>query len=201
MRATLSAVAAALIVAGCGADPDYYLLPPPAEQMRLATPADSLVVMNMSLPAYAEAIEIATVAESGAVELDQTSLWADTPQRALTRHLVATLQQSLDAEVAGDPWPGFQDPDLRLEVVADRFIGAIDGSVVFSGQYLLVAPESGAIVASERFNIYEAVEGAGYQPLLAAHARAVETLAVGIARRISGLSADALRASDAAPGA
>lgn len=188
MRSILAASAAALVLAGCGADPDYYLLPPPAEGTRLASNLSTVAVAEIGLPTYAEAVEIAVLAEDGSVRLNPDALWADTPRRALTRHLVASLQQALAAEIASEPWPGFEQPAVRVEVIVDRLVGALGGSVTFSGQFLLIPPESGEIAVSSRFNIVTPVRGEGYSALLAAHARSVETLAGEIARRIAGLA-------------
>jgi ABC-type uncharacterized transport system auxiliary subunit len=59
----------------------------------------------------------------------------------------------------------------------------------FAGQFIIVAPESGRIVATERFRVTTAAEGDGPAALLAAHARAVEALADRIVARITGRTA------------
>ncbi len=77
---------------------------------------------------------------------------------------------------------------MRIEVIADRLIGAPGSAVEFSGQFIIVAPESGRIVATERFRVTTAIEGDGPAALLAAEARAVEALADRIVARITGRS-------------
>lgn len=191
MRLVLpSLIAATVLLAACGSSPDYYLLPPPENQTgRRASPAETIAVVDISLPSYIEANEIAALDEVGVVEVNEDALWADSPRRALTLHLVAALQARLEADIAGEPWPGFESPALRLEVVANRMIGRPGGAVEFTGQYLAVAPETGRIVLSERFAIAVPVRGVGYPALLAAHGNAIETLAEEIAGRIAGLRA------------
>jgi hypothetical protein len=183
MRPTLLALTAALALASCGR-PDYYLTPPPAGSAR-GGGGSSLAVADMSLPAYAETVEIAALTETGAVQLARDALWADTPRRALTRHLVAALQARLAAQIATEPWPAFDPPALRLEVFVDRMIGAPEGPFAFEGQYVIVSSASGRVVASDRFAIALPPQGAGYQGLIDAHARAVEALADQIAARIA----------------
>jgi hypothetical protein len=178
---------AALMLAACGADPDYYLLPLPTAQTRAAAPVSTIGVAEVSLPTYAESVEIATLAETGRITVDADSLWADTPRRALTRHLVAALQTRLNAQVAAEPWPGFDRPALRVEVIADRMIGGPGAPLRFSGQYLIVSNDSGRITASNRFAIDMPLEGEGYPALMAAHARAIESLADEIAATIRGV--------------
>jgi uncharacterized lipoprotein YmbA len=176
---------AVLLLAGC-ADPAYYLLPPVADAARAPAPAASVAVADISLPAYAEALEIASLTAPGTVGLDKRSLWADTPRRALTRHLAAALEARLGTRVGTEPWPGFDAPGLRVEVTVDRLIGAPGGSLDFAGQYAIAAPGSGRLVAMERFAIRVPPQGEGYPGLLAAHARAVETLADRIAASVAG---------------
>lgn len=188
MRTPLPLVfGAALALAACGGSPDYYLLAPPEPAARAASAARSIAVADIGLPAYAEATEIAAIGPSGAVTLDRDSLWADTPRRALTRHLVAALQARLDAIVGTEPWPGFDQPGLRVEVAVDRMIGAPEMPLKFTGQYVIVSPSSGRILASERFAVTLPPPGPGYQGLIDAHGRAIEALADTIAARIARL--------------
>ena len=65
-------------------------------------------------------------------------------------------------------------------------IGAPGGSLDFAGQYAIVAPSSGRIVAFDRFAITVPPQGDGYPGLLADHARAIEALADRIAASITG---------------
>lgn len=189
MRLAYPAVLAAAVMLAACADPDYYLLPPPQPAAGVAAPVSSIVVAEMNLPTYVDALEIASQTEDGAVRIDTEALWADTPRRALTRHLVAALQTRLDAEVAVDPWPGFDRADVRIEVAADRLIGAVEGPLEFSGQYAVVEPESGRIVAIDRFHIDVPQQGEGYAALLTAHGIAVDRLADVIAARLAGRAA------------
>lgn len=184
MRATSScALLAALALAACG-QPDYYLTPPPAAAARAGS-AGSVAVADINLPTYAEAVEIAVLTETGQVTLVQDALWADTPRRALTRHLVAALQTRLNAQIATEPWPAFESPSLRIEVFVDRMIGAPDVPLEFSGQYVIVSPTSGQVVASDRFALTLPAQGPGYQGLIDTHARAIEALAGEIAARVA----------------
>lgn len=184
MRRNPWLLAALLGLAACAGRPDYYLTPPVAGSDRQGS-AGSIAVADMSLPAYAETVEIAVLTDTGAVQLSKDALWADTPRRAMTRHLVAALQARLSAQVATEPWPAFDQPDLRIEVFVDRMIGAPEGSFQFSGQYVIVSNMSGRVISSDRFAIALPPQGAGYQGLIDSHARAVEALADQIAARLA----------------
>jgi uncharacterized lipoprotein YmbA len=179
------ALPALLLLAACGS-PSYYLVPPAATGgPRVGGGAGGIAVADMNLPTYAETVEIASLDPAGAVTLDKGALWADTPRRALTRHLIAALQARLSAQIASEPWPAYDAPGLRVEVFVDRMIGAPEGPFQFSGQYVLVSPASGRIVSTDRFAITTQA-GPGPQGLVAAHARAVEALADQIAARVTG---------------
>ncbi len=191
MRATTfgSLVLACLALGACAGPPTYFLLPPTSAAVsRQASPVGSISVADINLPAYANALEIAALTGPGALKLDKTALWADLPQRAMTRNLAAALEARLRARVGTEPWPGFDSPGLRVEVIVDRMIGATGGGLDFAGQYDIVAPESGRVVAFERFSISVPAQGEGYPGLLAAHTRAIEQLADRIAASIKGRS-------------
>jgi uncharacterized protein len=185
MRPLPCLAAALLALAACGANPDYYLLPAPQPGPARAAPVGSVVVADLSLPAYADALEIAALTGPGTLELPKRSLWADTPRRAMTRHLAAALDDRLSARVGTEPWPGFDAPGLRVEVTVDRMIGGLDGGLEFAGQYFIVSPTSGRIVAFERFALAVPPQGDGFPGLMAAHARALELLADRIAASVA----------------
>ena len=176
----------ALLLAACGA-PAYYLLPPPAAPIaRSGSPVGSIVVADISVPTYVEALEIASLTGAETVNLSKKSLWADTPRRALTRHLAAALDGRLAARVGTEPWPAFDAPGLRVEVIVDRMIGAPGGTLDFAGQYAIVSPTSGALRALDRFALSVPVADGGYPALMAAHSRAIDLLAERIAASIAG---------------
>jgi len=183
MRRTFLALP--LLLAACGSA-DLYLTPPvEAPGGRMGSVGGGLAVADMSLPTYAEAVEVAQLGPSGAVTLDKNALWADTPRRALTRHLIAALQARLSGQISSEPWPAFDPPALRVEVFVDRMIGGPEGPFTFAGQYVLVSPQSGRIVSTDRFAI-TVQAGAGPQGVVDANARAVEVLADQIAARVTG---------------
>jgi uncharacterized protein len=178
----------ALALIGCGSSPDFYLLPPVQPPVaRYPGYVSSVVVAEIGLPTYAEAAEIASIRESGVVQLERNASWAEQPRRGLTLHLAEALEARLGGRVAMDPWPGYEnDPALRVEVAADRLIGSPEGIVHFSGQYFIIRPKDGSIFGSDRFDIQVPPQGPGFGGLAAGHARAIELLADRIAARIAG---------------
>ncbi|MBB5220519.1 hypothetical protein HNP73_000440 [Amaricoccus macauensis] len=181
------AVVALLALGGC-ANETAYLLPPAPTAQRLPSPVRGIGLADVNLPAYASDVEIAALVGPETVKLHKSSLWADDPTRAVTRHLAAALEARLATHVVTDPWPGYESPGLRIEVAVDRMIGAPSGGVEFAGQYVMIDPESGRITASDRFSITIPPQGDGFPGLMAGEARAIEALADRIAARITGRS-------------
>ena len=125
MRTLPCLVLAALLLAACGPGPAYYLLPPTRagrppglagrqHRRRRHQPAD---LRRRARDRLADRARRPSTSP-------RPSLWADTPRRALTRHLAAALDARLGARVGTEPWPGFDAPGLRVEVIVDRLIGA-----------------------------------------------------------------------------
>jgi uncharacterized lipoprotein YmbA len=189
MRPLPFLAATLLALVACGGTPAYYLLPTPQPAPSRAAPVGSVVVADLSLPAYADALEVAILTGPSTLELPKRSLWADTPRRAMTRHLARALDDRLSARVGTEPWPGFDAPGLRVEVSVDRMIGALDGGLELAGQFALIVPASGRIIALDRFAIVVPPQGEGYPGLMASHARALEQLADRIAASITGVPA------------
>jgi uncharacterized lipoprotein YmbA len=183
-RPSLPLALLALLLSACGA-PSYYLLPPPAAVMTQASPAGSIVVADLAVPTYVDALEIASLTGPETIDLSKKSLWADTPRRALTRHLAAALDARLAARVGTEPWPAFDPPGLRVEVVVDRMIGSPGGTLDFTGQYAIVTAD-GTLRAFDRFAVAVPVADEGYPALMDAHARAMDRLADRIAASVAG---------------
>lgn len=175
-------------LAGCSSATSYLLPPAPAVQ-QVRSPVRGIALADVSLPSYASDVEIAALVGPETVKLHKSSLWADDPTRAVTRHLAAALEGRLATHVVTDPWPGYEPPGLRIEVAVDRLIGAPSGAVEFAGQYVMIEPESGRITAADRFSISIPSQGEGFPGLLAGEARAIEALADRLAARITGRSA------------
>ena len=184
-RSILALVATLLVVAACGR-PSYYLLPPPSGAARLPSPVATISVADISLPSYAAASEIALLSDDGSVDLNNRTVWADDPVRAMTRHLVAALEGRLTARVGAEPWPGLDPPGLRVEVFVDRLIGSAETGIEMTGQFVIVTPSSGRLYASERFALRTPPQGDGVQGLMSSQARILDLLADEIAARIAG---------------
>ncbi|SMX44460.1 PqiC family protein [Actibacterium lipolyticum] len=131
----LSCVVFAAILAGCSGEPARLAIAPETSALKVRSAARSVSVAEVSLPAYAEAVEVAVQGENGLVGLVPGVIWADTPPRALTSGLVRNLTAITGAEVAAAPWPLDGNPDAELTVRVEQMLVTADGMLRLTGQY------------------------------------------------------------------
>lgn len=184
--------ALAVLILACGGPTDMYLLPEQPVATRLNTAARSVVVEIIDLPDYAKDSDVAIRGADGVLSTANTGLWADSPERALTGLLASNLDYGLSAHVSAAPWPFQTSPDVQVEVKVAQLNGALEGTLVFSGQYFLTSPAGGSLERAGRFSYQVPVEGASVSDLAAAQSRAIAKLAADVAVKISKTSAGQL---------
>ncbi|RYH08949.1 membrane integrity-associated transporter subunit PqiC [Tropicimonas sp. IMCC6043] len=183
MRLTLCLVALLAGLAACGPAPMRYAAPQVASGDRISIGVSRLEVREVSLPTYAQGEEIWRETESGAIESDPKSLWADDPARGVTLELSRHLAALSGAKVAAEPWP-FEDlPQARLFVRVEEMVAGSDAVFRMSGQYF-IARLTGGREVSGTFAVRAPIGGDGSpQAIAAARATAVRDLARLIAGR------------------
>lgn len=129
------------LLAACGADPARIAVMPETSTMRENTRSETVEIVEVSLPAYAQDQEIAVGTAAGALLLAEDAQWADEPDRALTASLVRNLTAISRAEIAASPWPltGYAEAELTVRV--DQMLVGPDGVLVMSGQYAIAREE------------------------------------------------------------
>ncbi|MHA3977740.1 PqiC family protein [Halovulum sp. GXIMD14794] len=183
MIRTTAAALLTFTLAACGSTegPLRYEvpIPPPQEQIRVAS--SSVELREVSLPLYAELETISVRSADASLRSDTEVLWADEPVRAISRGLVTYLSALTGARVAESPWPLADLPDSELEVRFDRLVADPDGVFRASGQYY-IAPRGG----SGREVTGRFAASAPYQPEnLASVAAAKGSVIAEIARQIA----------------
>lgn len=123
----------ALILAGCGADPVLYPVPPAPGGERIGVSVHTVEVRDVSLPLYAEAEEIAFEQPDGGLLASDEVIWADDPQRAVTLELSRVLDDVTRATVAPEPWPFESFPEATVDVRIEEFVAGVDGRFRMAG--------------------------------------------------------------------
>ncbi len=189
-RARLLAAAAILALAGGCAiltQPTLYLLPIPTAGAP-AEPGLSREVIALDpivLPQHAQDTRIATRGPDGAVTQSLVNVWADPLTQSGSAALAVALEGRTGAPVLVEPLPIEASPTIRVAVVADRFIGALEGAVTLSGEIRVSDLRQNGLAIHRRFAILAPVRGAGYQALAQAHSDALAALADEIASALA----------------
>lgn len=170
------------LLAACAAAPDRYAVATPqvTQQQRIAFAA--VEVREVSLPAYAASDEISLLDADGRIVSNGSTLWADTPSRAVALEFSRNLAQVSGARVASAPWPFEAFPDARLDLRFEDLIAGSDGQFRAKGQYFVAVTDgrrerSGLFDLAVPFN----VEG-GPQAIARARGQIILDLAGFVAR-------------------
>lgn len=147
---------AVLPLAACGGgDGARYLVDPPVAEAPAATRVSVATVelRDVSLPSHASGSEILVRDETGALRPLGDAVWADDPERAVTRSLARLLDTRSSATVAAEPWPLFDGPSARLEVRIDRMLASATGMFEITGQAAVSASGGRLRDRVERYDI------------------------------------------------
>lgn len=148
-------LAAALPLASCGDTNARFPIASVASEVpvKARVAVRSLVVRDVSLPAYAAATEIVVEEEGGALMVIPKAIWADDPVRGVTGALARSLDLRSTASVAAEPWPLIDPADAQLEVRIERMVAKMDGLFEMSGQFAIASPDGAVRESIERFAV------------------------------------------------
>lgn len=184
LRRCLPLLLLVLALGACGA-PAQLLVTSPGPELRVRPVVGSLEVRDISLPRYAAGDAPVVLSPDGTVsELDGT-VWADTPERALTLMLASDLAAITGARVAVEPWPFAESPAAQVTVRVERALGQPGASYRMTGQYAIAPIASSLSDRSGQFDISVPMPGETPAALAAAQGRAMTELAETIARRLA----------------
>jgi uncharacterized protein len=151
-----------------------------------ATGAVGIGVGPVLLPGYLNRSEIAIRTGADRVELSMFHRWAE----PLADGIARTLAEEIGARVPTDrivtfPWPGVVARVIQYQVVVAvlRFDGRRGDQVTLDTRWRILGRD-GDELAFRRTTVIEAAAGRGYEPMVAAMARAVVTLGQEISAEI-----------------
>ena len=186
-------VFAAAIAAGCGASPktSYYTLDAGGTPAAAHPSGVSVVVGPVTLPETVDRPQLVVRASANRVDIAELHRWAEPLKSEIPRVVAANLARELgSARVSGYPQHALSAPDFTVLIDVQRF-DSVSGEAVTIEALWSIRRAAGGELRSGRSAVREPVAGAGYDALVAAHARALA--------RISGEIAAALR-GPAGPG-
>lgn len=175
----------ALGLAGCADNSARFLIDPPPQASALRARVSTVEVLDVSLPAYASAVEIAAQEKGGALRNLDDALWADDPVRGVTTALASSLAAASTATVAPEPWPLAEPAQVRVSVRVERMLAGENGSFQLSGLYAIASPDGVIRERLERFDISVPLAGSAPGDVAAASGAAIADLAARIARSLA----------------
>ena len=178
------ALALTAALAGCG-NPmrtAHHLIEAPPQARALPDRIGSAELLEVSLPDYAAASEVAWQSPDGAVRAGGRDRWADDPKRAFTLTLARAISDISGATVIAEPWPLAEPARHRLDVRVERALAGADNIYRLSGRYFLSDERRGAANLARGFDIRVPMTGSGPAAAAQAQAAALGQLAAQIAQ-------------------
>ena len=182
-----------LALAGCiTGEPLRYVVEPALEAVneRVRTSADTISIVEVSLPDYAKETKLFVEGErENALEALENADWGDEPERAFANTLVRELTQITGAEVATEPWPLGGVPEAELRVRVSHMVVRNDGVVSLAGHFSIrrdirVERNKVELFSLEVPVVSTGPEGRTPADVVRAHSRAWRELAGEIARAL-----------------
>ncbi|MGS4944784.1 PqiC family protein [Meridianimarinicoccus sp. RP-17] len=188
LRAALAAACLALVA--CAGPVTQVAVPPVQTDLRLRPVIASLELRDLSLPRYAAADDVARAGLDGGIGTLPGTVWADTPERALTLRLADALERITGARVAVEPWPFAEPPSASVTVRVTDALGqagaeGTPGRFVLRGSYAIAPVASDLADRDGRFDIAVPLADDSPQTLAAAQSATLGQLAETLARRIA----------------
>lgn len=186
------------VLAGCSnpMKTGRYLIEAPPVAAELPNRIGSAELLEVSLPEYAAAGEVAWQTPDHAVRVSGRQLWADDPRRSFTLTLARAVSDISGATVIAEPWPLAEPPRHKLDIRVERALAGADGIYRLSGRYFLSDARVSGANLSRGFNIQIPLEGQGPEWVAKAQAEALGQLARQIAQLSGPGSRIATTASD-----
>ena len=190
-RSWIVLVVGCALLAGCGSPPKerYYTLSAPeaAAGAGAAKAAFTVAVGPVTVPAMVDRDEIVLRIDPNRVEVNEFNRWAEPLKRAIPRAVAARLAQQLaDARVTVYP-AGGGDVDYRVLIDVERFDSEPGKAVTVEASWW-VRRGAAKEARAGRSVVRESASGAGYDPLVAAHSRALDSIAREIAEGLRTMS-------------
>ncbi|WP_291992994.1 PqiC family protein [Candidatus Accumulibacter sp. ACC003] len=174
------------IVSACASPPSrFYTLSAATAGAGSGSAATlSVAVGPVSLPAVVDRPQIVVNSGANEVRLDEFNRWAGPLQDNIARVLAGNLAQELGTARV---WPYGQtaqsSADYQVLIDVQRFDSTLGDAVLIEALWT-VRPAAGGASKSGRSQVRETIAGSGFEPLVAAHSRALARVSSDIAAAI-----------------
>jgi len=177
---TLIVAAALVAVAGCATTPppNFYQLEEPAKQQLSGLERGLAIgVGPINVAAYLDRPQIVTWKTEHQMELSEFNRWAEPLKDSILRVIAVNLSNMLETtRVYGIPHKGKVIPfEFRVEIDIPRFDGKLGSEAFLLARWTLYGRDENALVTKVSI-IREPSGGEGYDKLIAAQNRALQTL-------------------------
>ena len=174
----------ASLAAGCASAPSrFYTLNSTAQPAGLPAVTCAIVVGPVTVPAMMDHPQITVQVAPNRVEEDELDRWAEPLEKNIARVVAGDLAVLLGTtDIATAPWAKF-GAAYQVTINVERFNSLLGKSAELEALWVIQEPAGGTNFVGHTFAV-EPVMGVGYEPLAAAHSRALAKLSGEIAARI-----------------
>ncbi|USH05391.1 ABC-type transport auxiliary lipoprotein family protein [Grimontia kaedaensis] len=180
MKKPLLGLLFAALLAGCSSTPDLatktYLLPKAkSSDAALRKSQPILLIQTVKVAGYLAGEGIAYQTSDTEIVIAQNNLWGESLSQQVTERLVNQLRT-----YQTDYWPMYPNASLnsvempRLQVNINRFDGDYLGNATVAGDWVLLGAD-GDVIESRTFYAQEPLEDEGYQALVNALSKALDS--------------------------
>lgn len=176
-----------VILTGCASSPSskFYQLTPGQNKTSVTGDVSSdqrqvIAIGPVRIPDYLDRPQIVTRSGKNELKLSEFDRWAGSIENDVNHVLVEDISSLLPAGrfsvVHWTPYLGSQVPaSYRVEVIVDRFEGALGDSVLLKAQWRIFAKDR-SLILEKGSQVREQVNGSSYDELVAAMSSALERL-------------------------
>lgn len=142
-RKTIYLFVVALLMFGCTAEKNYYMLSMPKQPTQTYPHSGmSIGVEKVGVPEYFSKRQLAVVKSNSQISFIQNAEWAEDMHTGLTKRLIGFLQKKFyQPEVYAYPWDTGRQPDMLVKVQITRFI-AQDARVYLDANWEVENPNT-----------------------------------------------------------
>lgn len=173
----------------------FYTLSPVFDGTQASNPmsqgdSPTIGVGPLLIPREIDRPNIVTRTAQGEMHIDEFHRWAGTMEDSILGLLTQDIALELNSElVVAHPWTNFIDPDYRVPITIMRLDGELGGEVTLEATWGVTPRDQRRAAVVHRSSIKQATTGTTYADLVAAHDRALSTLAKTIVAEIIALRA------------